>query len=186
MPLPAFDTPLIFETGQEGRANRYLPSGPALDTLLPKDALRDDLPLPDNSELDVVRHFTRLSQKTFGIDTAFYPLGSCTMKYNPRINDAMANVPALRDLHPFAPDHASQGALAVMWELERALASLFGMAAFSLNPAAGAHAELAALLIAKAYFRKKGEPQRNVVIVPDTAHGTNPASAAMVGFKVLS
>ena len=186
MPLPAFDTPLIFETGQEGRANRYLPEAPALETLLPKDALRDDLPLPDNSELDVVRHFTRLSQKTFGIDTAFYPLGSCTMKYNPRINDAMANVPALRDLHPFAPDHAAQGALAVMWELERALASLFGMAAFSLNPAAGAHAELAALLIAKAYFKKQGEPQRNVVIVPDTAHGTNPASAAMVGFKVLS
>ena len=108
------------------------------------------------------------------------------MKYNPRINDAMANVPALRDLHPFAPDHAAQGALAVMWELERALASLFGMAAFSLNPAAGAHAELAALLIAKAYFKQKGEPQRNVVIVPDTAHGTNPASAAMVGYKVLS
>ncbi|HEY6236209.1 MAG TPA: hypothetical protein VIW69_14005, partial [Candidatus Elarobacter sp.] len=186
MPLPSFDTPLIFETGQDGRANCYLPHGPALDTLLPKDALRDDLPLPDNSELDVVRHFTRLSQKTFGIDTVFYPLGSCTMKYNPRINDAMANVPALRDLHPFAPDHASQGALAIMWELERALASLFGMAAFSLNPAAGAHAELAALLIAKAYFRKKGEAQRNVVIVPDTAHGTNPASAAMVGFKVLS
>ncbi|HTJ25918.1 MAG TPA: aminomethyl-transferring glycine dehydrogenase subunit GcvPB [Candidatus Limnocylindria bacterium] len=186
MPLPTFDTPLIFETGQDGRANRYLPEGPALDTLLPADALREELPLPDNSELDVVRHFTRLSQKTFGIDTAFYPLGSCTMKYNPRINDAMANLPALRDLHPFAPDHAAQGALAVMWELERTLASLFGMAAFSLNPAAGAHAELAALLIAKAYFAKKGEPQRNVVIVPDTAHGTNPASAAMVGFKVLS
>jgi glycine dehydrogenase subunit 2 len=186
VPLPAFDTPLIFETGQDGRANRYLPSGPALDTLLPNDALRDDLPLPDNTELDVVRHFTRLSQKTFGIDTAFYPLGSCTMKYNPRINDAMANVPALRDLHPFAPDHAAQGALAVMWELERALASLFGMAAFSLNPAAGAHAELAALLIAKAYFKQQGETQRNVVVVPDTAHGTNPASAAMVGFKVLS
>jgi glycine dehydrogenase subunit 2 len=186
VPLPAFDTPLIFETGQEGRANRYLPDGAALETLLPAGALRDDLPLPDNTELDVVRHFTRLSQKTFGIDTAFYPLGSCTMKYNPRINDAMANVPALRDLHPFAPDATAQGALAVMWELERALASLFGMAAFSLNPAAGAHAELAALLIAKAYFKRKGEPQRNVVIVPDTAHGTNPASAAMVGFKVLS
>ena len=186
MPLPAFDTPLIFETGQDGRANRYLPDAPALEELLPPDGLRDELPLPDNSELDVVRHFTRLSQKTFGIDTAFYPLGSCTMKYNPRINDAMANVPALRDLHPFAPDHAAQGALAVMWELERALASLFGMAAFSLNPAAGAHAELAALLIAKAYFARKGEPHRNVVIVPDTAHGTNPASAAMVGYKVVS
>src|SRR6195952_5365376 len=183
MPSPTSDTPLIFDMGQEGRANRYVPHAPALDTLLPKAMLRDDLPLPDNSELDVVRHFTRLSQKTFSIDTAFYPLGSCTMKYNPRINDAMANLPALRDLHPFAPDHAAQGALAVMWELERALASLFGMAAFSLNPAAGAHAELTALLIAKAYFKRRGETNRNVVVVPDTAHGTNPASAAMVGFK---
>ena len=117
--------------------------------------MRDDLPLPDNTELDVVRHFTRLSQKTFGIDLGFYPLGSCTMKYNPRINDAMANLPAFRDLHPFAPDELAQGALAVMWELERSLASLFGMAAFSLNPAAGAHAELTALLVAKAYFKKR-------------------------------
>src|ERR1700736_203360 len=179
-------TPLIFEMGQPGRANRYFPHGQPLTDFLPKSALRDELPLPDNTELDVVRHFTRLSQRTFGIDLGFYPLGSCTMKYNPRINDAMANLPALRDLHPFAPDHAAQGALAIMWELERALSSLFGMAAFSLHPAAGAHAELAALLIAKAYFREKGEPQRNVVVVPDTAHGTNPASAAMVGFKVLS
>jgi glycine dehydrogenase subunit 2 len=108
------------------------------------------------------------------------------MKYNPRINDAMANLPALRDLHPFAPDELAQGALAVMWELERSLASLFGMAAFSLNPAAGAHAELTALLIAKAYFKKKGDARRTTVIVPDTAHGTNPASAAMVGYRVVS
>ncbi len=186
MPPFVFETPLIFETGQEGRANRYLPTGPRLTDELPAELLRDDLPLPDNSELDVVRHFTRLSQKTFGIDTAFYPLGSCTMKYNPRINDALANLPALRDVHPFAPDEAAQGALAIMWELERSLASLFGMAAFSLNPAAGAHAELTALLIAKAYFAARGETHRNVVIVPDTAHGTNPASAAMVGFKVVS
>jgi glycine dehydrogenase subunit 2 len=186
MPLPAFDTPLIFESGQDGRANRYVPTAPALEALLPPTMLRGDLPLPDNTELDVVRHFTRLSQKTFGIDTAFYPLGSCTMKYNPRINDAMANLPALRDLHPFAPDELAQGALAVMWELERSLASLFGMAAFSLNPAAGAHAELAALLIAKAYYKKKGDAARTTVIVPDTAHGTNPASAAMVGYNVVS
>jgi glycine dehydrogenase subunit 2 len=184
--LLAFDTPLIFETGQDGRANRYVPPAPALEELLPPALLREDLPLPDNSELDVVRHFTRLSQKTFGIDTVFYPLGSCTMKYNPRINDALANLPALRDLHPFAPDALAQGALAVMWELERSLASLFGMAAFSLNPAAGAHAELAALLIAKAYFKKKGDARRTTVIVPDTAHGTNPASAAMVGYNVVS
>jgi hypothetical protein len=104
VPQPAFDTPLIFETGQDGRANRYVPQRRRRSRTAAGGALRDDLPLPDNTELDVVRHFTRLSQKTFGIDTGFYPLGSCTMKYNPRINDAMANLPALRDLHPFAPD----------------------------------------------------------------------------------
>jgi glycine dehydrogenase subunit 2 len=179
--------PLIFETGQPGRANTYVRGGAALDEFLPKTALRADLPLPDNSELDVVRHFTRLSQRTFSIDTGFYPLGSCTMKYNPRINEAMAAQPGFRDLHPFAPDGLAQGALQVMYELERSLTAIFGMAQFSLNPAAGAHAELAALLIAKAYFRKRGEGGvRTTVIVPDTAHGTNPASAAMVGYKVVS
>src|SRR5579872_4269896 len=180
-------SPLIFETGQDGRANRYVPSGAPLTDFLPQDVLRSDLPLPDNSELDVVRHFTRLSQRTFGIDVGFYPLGSCTMKYNPRVNDAMANLPQIRDLHPYAPDELAQGALAIMWELERSLSSLFGMTAFSLNPAAGAHAELSALLIAKAYFAGRGEAaQRTAVIVPDTAHGTNPASAAMVGYRVIS
>jgi glycine dehydrogenase subunit 2 len=153
---------------------------------LPSGLVRDDLPLPDNSELDVVRHFTLLSQRTFGIDSAFYPLGSCTMKYNPRVNEAAAALPQLRDLHPFTPDALAQGALAIMWEFERVLSSLFGMGAFSLNPAAGAHAELAALLVSKAYFARRREPERNAVIVPDTAHGTNPASAAMVGYKVIS
>jgi glycine dehydrogenase subunit 2 len=179
-------SPLIFEQGQPGRANRYFARGAPLADFLPAEALRDSLPLPEATELDVVRHYTRLSQRTFGIDTGFYPLGSCTMKYNPRVNDAVANLPGLRDLHPLAPDDLSQGALQVMYELERSLASLFGMAAFSLNPAAGAHAELAALLIAKKYFAERGESGRTTVIVPDTAHGTNPASAAMVGFKVLS
>ena len=179
-------TPLIFEQGQLGRANRYFAEEKPAATYVPKELLRDDLPLPDNSELDVVRHYTRLSQRTFGIDLGFYPLGSCTMKYNPRVNDAMANLPGLRDLHPYAPDELAQGALQIMYELERSLASLFGMAAFSLNPSAGAHAELAALLIAKKYFKDRGETQRMTVIVPDTAHGTNPASAAMCGFKVVS
>ena len=178
---------LIFETGQPGRANSYFPNGRHADEFLPASALRETLPLPDNSELDVVRHFTRLSQKTFSIDTGFYPLGSCTMKYNPRINEAMAAQPGFKDLHPYAPDEFAQGALQVMYELERSLAGIFGMAAFSLNPAAGAHAELTALLIAKAYFEKRGEgARRTTVIVPDTAHGTNPASAAMVGYKVIS
>ncbi|PZR57489.1 MAG: aminomethyl-transferring glycine dehydrogenase subunit GcvPB [Candidatus Meridianibacter frigidus] len=179
-------TPLIFEQGQNGRANRYFARAESAADYLPAEVLRDDLMLPENTELDVVRHYTRLSQRTFGIDLGFYPLGSCTMKYNPRINDAVANLPGLRDLHPFAPDEMAQGALQIMYELERSLASLFGMAAFSLNPAAGAHAELAALLVAKKYFRERGESGRNTVIVPDTAHGTNPASAAMCGFRVIS
>ncbi len=178
--------PLIFEQGALGRANRYVESGKPLETFLPHRLLRDDLPLPDNSELDVVRHFTRLSHRTFGIDTGFYPLGSCTMKYNPRVNDAMANLPGMRDLHPWTDDALAQGALQVMYELERSLSSLFGMAAFSLNPSAGAHAELTALLIAKRYFKELGQTRRDKVIVPDTAHGTNPASAAMCGFKVIS
>jgi glycine dehydrogenase subunit 2 len=184
---PGANEPLIFELGHPGRANTYFPNGRAIEEFLPASALRSELPLPDNSELEVVRHYTRLSQRNFSIDTGFYPLGSCTMKYNPRVNDAMANLPGFRDLHPFAPDELAQGALAVMYDLERYLASIFGMAQFSLNPAAGAHAELAALLIAKAYFTKRGEgAKRTTVIVPDTAHGTNPASAAMVGYKVVS
>ncbi len=182
----AAGVPLIFDQGQEGRANRYLDAGRPLETFLPKDVLRDELPLPDNSELDVVRHYTRLSQRTFGIDLGFYPLGSCTMKYNPRVNDAIAARREFAELHPFTPDQLAQGALEVMYELERSLSSLFGMAAFSLNPSAGAHAELGALLIAKKYFKERGEERRVNVIVPDTAHGTNPASATMCGFKVIS
>ncbi|HUY40562.1 MAG TPA: aminomethyl-transferring glycine dehydrogenase subunit GcvPB [Candidatus Dormibacteraeota bacterium] len=179
-------SPLIFATGQTGRATRYVEHGKPLQSFMPASTLRDDLPLPDNTELDVVRHYTRLSQRTFGIDLGFYPLGSCTMKYNPRINDALANLREFAELHPFVPDELAQGALQVMHELERSFCSLFGMAAFSLNPAAGAQAELAALLIAKKYFKDRGETKRDKVIVPDTAHGTNPASATMAGFTVVS
>ncbi len=179
--------PLIFDLGKPGRANTYFSDGHSADEFVPATYLRASLPLPDNSELDVVRHYTRLSQRTFAIDVGFYPLGSCTMKYNPRVNEAMAALPGFRDLHPYAPDELAQGALAVMYELERALASIFGMSAFTLNPAAGAHGELTALFIAKAYFEKLGQgAQRRTVIVPDTAHGTNPASAAMVGYRVIS
>jgi glycine dehydrogenase subunit 2 len=185
MSTPASER-LIFERGQEGRANRYLEEGQPLERFLPKSTLREELPLPDNSELDVVRHYTKLSQRSFGIDVGFYPLGSCTMKYNPRVNDTIASRRAFAELHPYTPDSLAQGALQVMYELERSLSSLFGMAAFSLNPSAGAHAELAALLIAKKYFKERGELQRDKVIVPDTAHGTNPASASMCGFKVIS
>ena len=153
----ASGVPLIFELGQPGRANRYLEEGKPLEAFLPKALVRDELPLPDNSELDVIRHYTRLSQRTFGIDLGFYPLGSCTMKYNPRVNDALAARREFAELHPYTPDELAQGALRVMYELERSLSSLFGMAEFSLNPSAGAHAELGALLIAKKYFRERGE-----------------------------
>ena len=180
-------TPLIFELGQDGpRESATSQEGKALDTFLPEIALREDLPLPDNSELDVVRHFTRLSQRTFGIDLGFYPLGSCTMKYNPRVNDAIVAKREFARSAPVRARRARAGCAAIMCELERSLSSLFGMAAFSLNPSAGAHAELGALLIAKKYFKERGETQRDKVIVPDTAHGTNPASAAMVGYKVIS
>ncbi len=182
----AHDEPPIFSLGKPGRANTYFAAGATAETFLPASALRDDLPLPDNSELDVVRHYTRLSHRTFAIDLGFYPLGSCTMKYNPRINEAMAALPGFKDLHPYAPDELAQGALQVMYDLERALTAIFGMSAFTLNPAAGAHGELTALFIAKAYFEKRGEHERRTVIVPDTAHGTNPASAAMVGYNVVS
>ena len=187
MPLPSSTaTPLLFEQGQPGRATPYVAASASARSFLPREVMRDDLELPDLSELEMVRHFTRLSQKNFGIDLGFYPLGSCTMKHNPKVNDAAAALPGFRDLHPFTPDHLAQGALQVMWELERALSSLFGMAAFSLNPSAGAQAELTALLIAKAYFKDRGDVGRTTVIVPDTAHGTNPASAAMVGYQVVS
>lgn len=184
---PASGEKLLFEQTGAGRANTYFPNGREPGEFVPAEHLRESLPLPDHSELDVVRHFTRLSHRTFAIDVGFYPLGSCTMKYNPRVNEAMAALPGFRDLHPYAPDRLAQGALQVMYELERSLAAIFGMAAFSLNPAAGAHAELTALLVAKAYFAKLGQgDRRKTVIVPDTAHGTNPASAAMVGYKVIS
>ena len=186
MSTPKDSVPLIFELGQTGRANRYLEEGKPLEAFLPTSVLREELSLPDNSELDVVRHYTKLSQRTFGIDVGFYPLGSCTMKYNPRVNDAIAARREFAELHPYVPDELAQGALEAMYELERTLSSLFGMAAFSLNPSAGAHAELGGLLIAKKYFKERGETGRDKVIVPDTAHGTNPASAAMCGFKVIS
>jgi glycine dehydrogenase subunit 2 len=148
--------------------------------------LRRDVPIPDLAEFEVTRHFVALSHRNFSIDTNFYPLGSCTMKYNTKFNEDVASFPGFTDLHPLAPDGASQGALRLMWTLERTLAILFGMEAFSLMPCAGAHGELTAMLMAKKYHRERGDGRRNKCIVPDTAHGTNPASAAMVGYRVVS
>ncbi|MHB2015796.1 MAG: aminomethyl-transferring glycine dehydrogenase subunit GcvPB [Candidatus Xenobia bacterium] len=182
--------PLIFEVSRPGRRGVIPPAldVPEPDTRDLADAgmLRDDVPgLPEASELDVIRHFTRLSQMNFAIDTNFYPLGSCTMKYNPKVNELVARLPGLASLHPMQPEEDVQGALQLMHELEGYLCSVTGMDRMTLQPAAGAHGEFTALLITAAYFAKKGE-KRSKVLVPDSSHGTNPSSAALAGFKVVT
>jgi len=177
---------LLFEQGAAGRGSDFVRDAGAPAQFLEAGALRADLPLPDLTELEVARHFTELSHRNFSVDTNFYPLGSCTMKYNPKLNEAVSGFAGFTDLHPFAPDRGAQGAIRLLWHMERTLASLFGMDAFSLMPAAGAHGEITAMLMAKKYFKERGEHDRLTCFVPDTAHGTNPASAAMVGYNVIS
>ena len=177
---------LLFEQGAPGRGSSFVADAGPPDRFLEQSLLRDDLPLPDLTELEVARHFTELSHRNFSVDGNFYPLGSCTMKYNPKLNEAVSGFAGFTELHPFAPDAGAQGALHLLWDMERTLSALFGMTEFSLMPAAGAHGEIAAMLMAKKHFREIGEPTRSVCLVPDTAHGTNPASAAMVGYRVES
>ncbi|NLT47818.1 MAG: aminomethyl-transferring glycine dehydrogenase subunit GcvPB, partial [Clostridiales bacterium] len=141
--------------------------------------------LPEVSEVDVVRHYTLLSNKNYGVDTGFYPLGSCTMKYNPKINEDMAALGCFSNLHPYQPEDTVQGALAMMYDLDGMLSEISGMARVSLQPAAGAHGEMTGLMIIKAYHEKNGDSKRTKIIVPDSAHGTNPASAAVVGFDII-
>jgi glycine dehydrogenase subunit 2 len=180
---------LVFELSSPGRIAYSLPecdvpvSDPA--ALLPREYLRSEAPaLAEVSELDVVRHYSRLSQLNYGVDTHFYPLGSCTMKYNPRINEDMARLPGFARVHPLTPEAASQGALALMHELAGALGEIAGMDAVSLQPAAGAQGELAGVLMIRAYHQANGE-KRTKVLVPDSAHGTNPASTAIAGYEVV-
>ena len=177
---------LLFELGKPGRGSDFVRDPGAPSDFLDAGLLRESLPLPDLSELEVARHFTELSHRNFAVDLNFYPLGSCTMKYNPKLNEAVSGFAGFCDLHPFAPDVGAQGALRLLWHMERTLAKLFGMETFSLMPAAGAHGEITAMLMAKKYFRERGSSERRTCIVPDTAHGTNPASAAMVGYRVVS
>ncbi len=181
---------LIYEKSVAGRQAIVLPKPGVpqkkLSDLLPSAFLRTVPPaLPEVSELDAVRHFVKLSQLNHSIDTGFYPLGSCTMKYNPKVNDAMAALEGFRDLHPYQPEEQIQGALELLWTLQESIASVVGLPAVTLQPAAGAHGEMVGLMIIKAYFKAKGETARTKVIVPDTAHGTNPATAALAGFDVV-
>jgi len=180
---------LIFERSVPGRRGYQLPPVDGLkrsvEELIPDEHLRHEPPrLPEVSELDVVRHFTRLSQLNFAVDTHFYPLGSCTMKYNPKLNDRIASWSRFALVHPLQPESTVQGTLRLLWELEQLLCQLTGMAAFTLQPAAGAQGELTGLKIVRAYHRMKRRT-RSTILIPDSAHGTNPASAALSGFRVV-
>jgi glycine dehydrogenase subunit 2 len=181
---------LIYEKSRKGRRASTLPSPGVpekeISELLPKQFIRSVAPqLPEVSELEVMRHFVRLSYLNHSIDKGFYPLGSCTMKYNPKINDALAAIDGFRSLHPYQPEEQVQGALQLIWELQEMISAVVGLPAVTLQPAAGAHGEMTGLLMIKAYFDAKGDKARRKVIVPDTAHGTNPATAAMVGYEVV-
>ncbi|MCM1316646.1 MAG: aminomethyl-transferring glycine dehydrogenase subunit GcvPB [Bacteroides sp.] len=180
---------LIFELSRPGRTGYSLPKKQTeggVDSSIPA-ALRREKPLdlPEVDEPTVVRHYTNSSNNNFGVDTGFYPLGSCTMKYNPKINEEIAADSTVARLHPAAPDSTVQGALEIYWTLQRALCEIGGMAEFTLNPFAGAHGELTGLMVIHAYHDSRGDSARTKVIVPDSAHGTNPASAAVCGYKIV-
>jgi glycine dehydrogenase subunit 2 len=183
------DTALIFEKSRHGRRTWMLPEpdGKPVEKLIPAKYLRKSPPrFPEVAELDVVRHYTRLSQKAFSIDTNFYPLGSCTMKYNPKVNEKIAAMPGFARLHPHQPDSEVQGALQLMHDLQGYLAEISGMDAVTLQPAAGAQGELTGILLIKAYHVERGQSQRLEVLIPDSAHGTNPATCTLAGFKAVS
>jgi glycine dehydrogenase subunit 2 len=180
--------PTLAERSRPGRGEGKIPHPPrdALERI--PAAHRRAMPpaLPELNEPEVVRHYVNLSQLNYAIDTGFYPLGSCTMKFNPKLNEWAARLPGFASLHPLAPDEAAQGTLELLWELERALAEIGGMRAVSLQPAAGAQGELTGILMIRAYHRGRGEPERDEVLVPDSSHGTNPATATMAGFRTIT
>ncbi|HET9549557.1 MAG TPA: aminomethyl-transferring glycine dehydrogenase subunit GcvPB [Candidatus Binatia bacterium] len=182
----AAETKLLFESGSTGRSAVLWPAEPGrVEDAIPAALLRRDIAgFPELGELEVLRHFTRLSQLNFAIESQFYPLGSCTMKYNPKINEVVARFPGFAQIHPLAPPDLLQGALALLYELERALAEISGMEEVSLQPSAGAQGELTGLMLIRACLAERGDPRKNI-IVPDTAHGTNPASSTLCGYDVV-
>jgi len=179
------------ESGKPGRKAYSLPKldvpSEKIESIIPEAFLSKEPPdLPELTEVDVIRHFTELSRKNFGVDNGFYPLGSCTMKYNPKINEDIASLPGFSDIHPLQQDETVQGILELLFNFERYICAIFGYEAATLQPAAGAHGELTSLFIIKKYLELKGQKQRNKVIVPDSSHGTNPASVNMVGWQVVT
>jgi len=178
--------PTLYEKSVAGRCAISLPALDVPEASLPEDRLRQQLALPELSQLDVVRHYQRLSHRNFGVDSGFYPLGSCTMKYNPKLGEELARLPGFLDAHPLQPTETVQDLLAMMHRLQDWLAEIGGFPGVSLQPAAGAQGELTALLMMRAFHRERGEDgQRSQVLIPDSAHGTNPASTAMAGLSVL-
>jgi len=184
-------TDLLFEMSRTGRRCHLLPPCDVpvrnVSELLPESAIATATPpLPEIAEGDVIRHFTNLSKRNMSIDTHFYPLGSCTMKYNPKRHERLASLPGFAELHPLQDDDTTQGMLELLYDMQQFLAEISGLPAVSLQPAAGAQGELTALYVAAAYFRDRGETKRKRVLVPDSAHGTNPASAALAGFETVT
>lgn len=178
---------LLMDRSVPGRMGVSLPeSDVPPQPMPPSSMMRDTLNFPEVSESELVRYFSQLSQLNFSIDHNFYPLGSCTMKYNPKINDEIASLPGFAEIHPLQPDATVQGALRLMWELQQRLIEITGMAGCSLAPMAGADGELAGMLVARAYHLERGDTQRRKVLIPDSAHGTNPATASMCGFEVIT
>lgn len=178
--------PMIYELSKSGRRAVRFPASDVPTADLPAELQRQSLDWPEVSEIDVIRHYTRVSQKNHAIDINMYPLGSCTMKYNPKINEVVARYAGFAQLHPLQNEESAQGALELMFELQQMLAEISGFNAVALQPAAGAHGELAGVLIARAYHLNRGDTARTKVLVPDSAHGTNPATAAMAGFEVVT
>jgi len=178
--------PTIYEISSPGRVGFRYPQADVPVTALPSAFIRDDLLLPELSELDVIRHFTNISKNNYNIDSGFYPLGSCTMKYNPKINEEAARLPGFAFTHPLQPIETVQGNLALMYQLQEWLKEISGFTAISLQPAAGAQGELVGVMIIRAYHKERGDLSRNKILIPDSAHGTNPASSAMSGFEVVN
>nr|WP_019414945.1 aminomethyl-transferring glycine dehydrogenase subunit GcvPB [Paenisporosarcina sp. TG20] len=183
--------PLIFELTKEGRIGYSLPEldipEVELSSLLPEGLLREEAAeLPEVSELDIMRHYTALSKRNHGVDSGFYPLGSCTMKYNPKINESVARFPGFANIHPLQDEETVQGAMELMFDLQEHLIEITGMDEVTLQPAAGAHGEWTALMMIRAFHISNGDTQRTKVIVPDSAHGTNPASATVAGFDTIT
>jgi glycine dehydrogenase subunit 2 len=177
---------LLFEKSRPGRRASTLPRYDLPPGEVPDELRRERPPrLPELAEPEVLRHFTELSTRTFGIDTGFYPLGSCTMKHNPRVNERVVALPGFRDLHPLQDEDGAQGALDLEWRLQEILAEVTGLDAVSLQPAAGSQGEVTGLMLMRAYFADRGEDERHEIVVPDTAHGTNPASVAMAGYTLV-